>query len=241
MNTRYHFTNMWNQWIKKKQGHNTGFTLFEILIAIFILGIVISTIYGAYSGTFSIVDTVTQEAEIYAMARIATERIVEDLEALYLPIDIPSDDSPNPYGLITKTGMGDAGFGGLIFTSTAHISFTGQAPDGMIARIAYFLRKEDDSEVFALYRMDKLSPGGGLEDEMSSGEILCEDLKGVEFVYYDAKGDPHEAWDSGSDEWGNRVPAMVTVKLLFANPYNPDSPYLFSTGVAIPAGLRGQG
>jgi prepilin-type N-terminal cleavage/methylation domain-containing protein len=34
---------------------NKGFTLIEILLAIFILGIVLSTVYVSYTGTFRII------------------------------------------------------------------------------------------------------------------------------------------------------------------------------------------
>ena len=57
-----------------------GFTLFEILIAIFLFTVVLTTIYASYTGTLRVVDTTESQADVYRMARIALERILEDLE-----------------------------------------------------------------------------------------------------------------------------------------------------------------
>jgi len=61
-----------------------GFTLFELLIAIFIFALVLTTIYASSTGTFRVVNETESEVEIYRMARIAMERMLEDLESLYV-------------------------------------------------------------------------------------------------------------------------------------------------------------
>ena len=62
-----------------------GFTLLEILIAVFILAIVLLTIFTSYTGTFRIIDEAESQADTYGMARIALERMLEDLESIYFP------------------------------------------------------------------------------------------------------------------------------------------------------------
>jgi len=64
---------------------NSGFTLLEILIAIFIFAVVMTTIFTSYTGTFRVVDETESQAEIYQMAGIAMERMLEDLESIYIP------------------------------------------------------------------------------------------------------------------------------------------------------------
>jgi len=61
--------------------HKKGFTLLEILIALSIFAIVIPTIFVSYTGTFRIINETESQADIYEMARIALERIREDLES----------------------------------------------------------------------------------------------------------------------------------------------------------------
>lgn len=64
-----------------------GFTLLEILLALSILATVLSTVFASYTGAFRLVSETEGQAEIYQMARIALERIVEDLESFYLPME----------------------------------------------------------------------------------------------------------------------------------------------------------
>ena len=263
-----------------REGHHPGFTLLEILLAIFILGIIVSTIYGAYSGTFSIVDRTTKEAEIYAMARIALERIVEDLESMYIPDGEPGEKEEGYYGFITRRGQaGDKTFTNLVFTSKAHISFGETSmedtisrgyiledamplpspfseaskedtiafskeskleydwSEDMIARITYYVKEGDNDGTFVLCRSDQPNPHSGLESEIEFGPVLCEGLSNIEFTCYDTKGNPYEDWDSRTGVSGADVPAMVTVQLSFLNASDPEAPYMFTTGVAIPAGL----
>jgi len=67
-----------------------GFTLFELLVAIVIFALVLSTIYASATGTFRVVGETESRAEIYRMARIAMERMLEDLESVYVQ-EIPSE------------------------------------------------------------------------------------------------------------------------------------------------------
>jgi prepilin-type N-terminal cleavage/methylation domain-containing protein len=214
---------------KNKERHHPGFTLLEILLAVFILGIVVSTIYAAYSGTFSIVDRTTKEAEVYAMARIALERIVEDLESIY----IPEAPRGNNYGITTGDQVGDEAFTNLEFTSRAHLTFSEELKEDTIARIVYYVQEGETDAVFALCRSDQPNPDSALGSGVyPPGPILCEGLTDIVFTYYDAAGAFYDHWNSSD------VPVMVTVQLSFLNAFAPETPYMFTTGVAIPAGLR---
>lgn len=247
MNGGLYFISMRKRMNKKEGENKSGFTLLEILVAVFILSIVVSTIYAAYSGTFSIVESTTREAEVYAMARIAMERIVEDLESLYIPYipagetDEEKEKARSRYGLITTEGqVGDKTFDNIVFTSMAHLSFHEGPEEGTIAKIAYYIKEGDNNGDLALCRSDQPDPDSDLESEISEGPVLCEGLANVEFMYYDAKETSYDHWDSGSEEFGHKVPAMVTVRLSFLNPSDQETPYIFETGVAIPAGIGRQ-
>ncbi len=239
MNGGLYFISTRKRMNKKEEKNQSGFTLLEILLAVFILSIVVSTIYAAYSGTFSIVESTTKEAEVYAMARIAMERIVEDMESIYVPVSATEkENGEGYYGFIATEGqVGYKTFDNLEFTSTAHLSFSEESKGDTITKIQYYVKEGDSNEVFDLCRSDQPDPDTGLESETISGPVLCEGLSDVEFTYYDAKGTSHDRWDSGSEEFGSKVPAMVTVSLSFLNLSDPEKPYMFTTGVAIPAGI----
>ena len=59
-----------------------GFTLLEILIAIFILSVVLTTIFAAYSGTLTVIKELDDDSRAYQMARITLDRMSRDLSSL---------------------------------------------------------------------------------------------------------------------------------------------------------------
>ncbi len=73
-------------------------------------------------------------------------------------------------------------------------------------------------------------------DSESGGLLLCEGLLSIDFIYYDSDGEPHETWDSGEEESKGKLPSRVSISMEFEDSTNPDTPYKFMTGVAIPMG-----
>src|SRR5271169_1451866 len=61
---------------------HSGFTLVEILIAIFILGLVMATVYVSYSGILKTAHQMEEEGNIYKMARTSMDRMITDLSSL---------------------------------------------------------------------------------------------------------------------------------------------------------------
>ncbi|MBW2030505.1 MAG: prepilin-type N-terminal cleavage/methylation domain-containing protein [Deltaproteobacteria bacterium] len=228
----------------KSSKGRSGFTLLEIMIAMVICAVVFSVIYSAYSGTFRNRERVESQANLYMAARIALERMVEDLESAYLPLEM-QDEGPE------GSEPGFAAFAGeetelegrradtLEFLSRAHVSFwEGERPLG-IAKIIYRVRRHSDSEGFDLYRSDR-SPFEG-EDQDEEGFLLCEGLYSVKFSYHDEEGDAYEAWDSRGEEHRNSLPPRVSITLEFLDPSDPETPIRFSTSASLPVGVQGAG
>ena len=110
-----------------------GFTILEILIALSILATVLSIVFTSYTATFRIIGETESQAEIYQMARIALERIIEDL-ACTLPEDTKTSKS--------KDTDEESGFSGenediqgrsadsMRFRSWAHLVFSEPGEEG---------------------------------------------------------------------------------------------------------------
>ena len=218
---------------------NRGFTLLEILIAIFILVLVVSAVFGAFSGTFKVVTETEIQGEIYATARVTLERISEDLASVYV-------------GALTKTDQPEAGaarqrflFVGedhrmdeqsadtLRFLSWAHVSFkNGRQAQGP-AEINYYTQYDEETGELTLYRADTLdyleSP-----EEGQGGLLLCEGLKWLDFIYYDREGDTHNSWDTTENSSNAQLPSRVEISMGFENALDPKNPLQFMTGVALP-------
>lgn len=221
----------------------SGFTLLEILLALFIFTIVLSLIYTSYTGTFRIIDETEYQADIYRMARIAIERIYEDLESVYAPQDANPPESDEEDGQFGKfEGRGGEIDGNradrLSFTSRAHLVFSEEDQPAGTAVIEYLVEENDEEGDLLLFRKDTPSVGEP-HDEESRGLVLCEKLQSVSFTYYDAEGEAYENWDSTSEEFENMVPSMVSVLLEFVNKADPEAPFKFLTTVTLPMGGGG--
>ena len=226
------------------RNNQEGFTLLEILLALFIFAIVLSTLYTAYTGTFRNVDETEAQADIYRMVRIALERMTEDLESSYIPprtLGAETETSPlNPPAFVGETTqISDRSADTLLFFSRAHLVFDEEEVDTTVARIAYDVRQsEEDEEVFLLYRSD--TPGFEEGPEQGTGGlILCDGLHAVDFIYYDDEGREHDRWDSTNEEFKDRLPTMVSIILEFVNKRNPEAPLKFVSGVVLPMAQEG--
>lgn len=220
-----------------------GFTLLELLVAITILSIVVSTVYGAYRATFHIVHTTQAQTEIAAKARIALERITADLESLYLGDDtFVKGESEEQDGARTDR---------LSFLSQAFVQLgrTDQPPG--LSTIAYFTERDDDTGRLQLYRQDSpRRPNQDEDDQQNEATprtlLLCDDLIAVRFSYYGEQDDSEQDdWDSEAEETQPqveeevlfaRLPRMFTVQLRFPDTTAAEegSSVTYLTAVAVP-------
>ena len=211
-----------------------GFTLLEILLAIFIFSIVISALYGSYAATFRVIDTVEQQATAYRQARIAMARITEDLESSYYSEQV-TDTEPFVGSEGEVQGMrADT----LRFVSKAHLVFSDEELAAGKAQIFYDVQEDETGGVLALYRHD-IPELTTVPNEESDGLLLCDNLLEVSFSYFDSAGNEQSSWDaadSGFEEKTarERIPQMVAIRLRFKNASKPEEPYTFMTSTVLP-------
>ncbi|MBW2111687.1 MAG: prepilin-type N-terminal cleavage/methylation domain-containing protein [Deltaproteobacteria bacterium] len=201
-----------------KERTSKGFTLVEILIAIFIFALIASAIFTAYTGTLKMMDQTESRADTAEMAGIALERISEDLESAYFPRSV---HTPGPAG-----------------TEDQEILFAGEKkeeePGAEPTEIVYYAT-EDDDNLLTLYRSD--TPlARDRPDSEKGGLLLCQGLSSISFTYYDSEGEAHDTWDPGEGTAKGKLPSRVAISLEFTTPADPDTPYRFMTAVAIPMG-----
>jgi len=205
-----------------------GFTLIEILIAVFILGIVLSTVYASYTGTFRTIRATETDAELYGMARTVLERMTRDLEAV-APWKGAFTFTARPYSL------GDREFTRLTFRSTAHIAFSEKEEPAGIAVIEYGVEEGTEKEGYALARSDSLHRDPGKEEAPTGGFLLCDRVETLTYRFFDSAGKEYETWDNGQDEaQKKKAPAMVEIRLGLVNEKDREHPYAFMTRVRLP-------
>ena len=206
-----------------------GFTLIEILIAVLILGIVLSTVYASYTGTFRIIQETETDAELYGMARTVLDRMTRDLEAV-APWKGAFTFLAKPYSL------GHREFTRLTFRSASHVAFGEKEAPAGIAVIEYGVEEGTEKEGYTLWRSDSLRRDPEKEEAPAGGFLLCERIETLTYRFYDDKGNDYETWDAGGDieAQRKRAPVIVEIHLGLVNEKDREHPYPFTTRVRLP-------
>ena len=217
-----------------------GFTLVELLIAVFILTVVTSTVYTAYRGTFRLIDESGYDGEVYEAARAVMSRLQLDLAAM-------SSYKGEFMFIAKKQDLTGGDFMDVVFLSAAHITFDEKEPPGGIAAIRYLVEEDNssgsgtgtggDMPSYRLLRVDNLFDNRPREETTApQGYVVCERVQSFLLKFYDPSGKEYETWDSGAEGeiQKKRAPAIVSVQLLLANPRDRERPYRFSTRFYLP-------
>lgn len=208
--------------------HSRGFTLLEILIAIFILSIVLTTVFASYSGTLRVIKEIEDESRIYKMARITLDRMGRDLSSL--------QRSGNQFVLRSeRSSAGGREFGLLAFWSASHLVFEKDELPGSPASIAYFV-KPDKEGGFSLWRSDVAQARPSPENGTDRGVIICQDLQALNFKFFDESGREHDSWDTkaSSPPQKDKPPAIIQIELTLVNGRDAEKPYKFKTRIFLP-------
>jgi general secretion pathway protein J len=193
-----------------------GFTLIEVLTAIFIFALVVGLTFGSFEGVFSSADHMNAGSQLYEMGNCCLDRIVSDLKATHI-MNSPRyskpdiDDEPDIYQIKgEKVGAGGESFSRLRFTSLSHLTFQPNGQDG-IAQIVYYVQ-ETENDDYVLRRSDKLYPYPEFEED-TMDPVVCEQVLAFDLVYYDEEGREYEEWDSESDDVEYSTPKSIGINL----------------------------
>lgn len=221
--------------LANSQTSAAGFTLMEILIAIAILAIVVTTALASFNAVFSTTEALEDSAKLYEMAHTCMKRIVLDLRSIYInqrPLYKPPefDQPPDPYRLVAITEeTGGTGFAqNLRFTSRAHLPFEKSLEKGIV-EIVYYSQSVNDGSL-ELRRADNAYPYPEFEKK-GSDPVLCKYVKSLSFKFLDRDGMEFDTWDSDSDAFGYATPVAIAVKLELAK--NAET-HIFETMVSLP-------
>jgi len=218
-----------------------GFTLVELMVAIVILGLVVTTVLASFNMVFSSADTLENTAAAYETGKTSVGRMAADLENIFVlerPLyKTPEIDSPPDLYRFEGTldSMAGTKIAKLRFTSRAHVPLNAPAREG-IAEIVYYLQATPDGSL-RLRRADHLYPYPRFE-ESRTDPVLCENVKSLSFDYIDAGGKVLESWDSESARFDYATPEMVALRLEVSD---GKEVYAFQTAVRLPAVRRKAG
>jgi prepilin-type N-terminal cleavage/methylation domain-containing protein len=198
------------------QKRERGFTLVELLLAIVIMSLVVTTVLVSYNAVFSTTEALESSSNIYEMAKNCLKQMTVDLESIYIiqpPIySRPEfDDEPSDFRVIgISKDISGTGFAQLRFTSRAHLPLENSQRRG-IAEIVYYVRAREDGSQ-ELKRSDNLFPYPEFE-EKGTDPTLCEHVKSLAFTFLDDEGSANDSWDSESDAFAYATPRAIGIEL----------------------------
>ncbi|MBU4176164.1 MAG: prepilin-type N-terminal cleavage/methylation domain-containing protein [Actinobacteria bacterium] len=192
-----------------------GFTLIEILIAIFIFSIIVTTVFSSFNAILNNTGSISEELATYDMAKNCLNRIIADLKSIHA--HLPGDTSLNSDSLLgayrivgENTDVGSREFSKLRFTSLAHINLEHDIQYG-IAELVYYVQEIDENN-YVIRRSDSLYPYKFFKKK-DSDPLLCERVKSLKFKYYGYDENEYDYWDSQSDEFGHSTPRAISIAL----------------------------
>jgi len=218
-----------------------GFTLLEILVAIFIFAVVMTTIYASFNAVISKNEAINQGRGVYEMSRNCLDRMTSDLSAVYVerpPQYAPPDfdDTDSPYRFAgSEEVVGSENFSRLRFAANAHLPMGGDTTTGL-AEIVYYVDKVDALDSgFVLRRADTIYPYGEADyadyDEPGSDPVLCQGVQSFTLSYHDADGETRPEWNSEDSRGRYATPRAVSINLKVSD---GQSSHVFQTTVALP-------
>jgi general secretion pathway protein J len=194
-----------------------AFTLIEILIAMAIVSVILTVVYGAFNATTKSAARVEEKAEEDRIARWGFHHILRDLSMAYLPNPVPGQPQ-TAFGGEDRTHFGDGRDypnDTVRFTTLSHRPNRADAAESDQIEISYLL------EEGALIRRGTLPNGGVTSDEIGEG------ILGLNLRYLKDKTWV-EAWEAGSAP----LPRAVEVELLLGT--TTGEPRRFKTRVSLP-------
>lgn len=216
---------------------NAGFTLLEIMLAMLVLGVVVSMVSLSLSASIKAIEATSEQGEVYYRAQVAMERISEDLTTAVL--------SEHVDFIGTKGENDNSRTDELSFASMAHLVFDSENGQPGMGIIGYAVRPDRiDEQQLVLLRSDALFRP--MEEQVERENdvepfLLCDRLRSVRFSFIDQHGEELETWDTrveeGKEKVERRLPAAVSCRLEFWINRDEGTSITFETTVILPVGL----
>ena len=195
--------------------HAAGFTLIEVLVAIAVLAIAMSLIFGVFQSVLGVADHVDTTAAYQQRISILFSQLQRDIGGLY----------KGPTGRFQAdfeaTKSGDAPF--LQFTTTSALAFDPRQLPVSMALVGYQLRLSINGVNYELYRTELPFEFGYQNDEDNGAAslLVCEHIRDFQITYTDQFGGDLERWQARSSSVGDKpeddlFPAAVQVDVELA-------------------------
>ncbi len=212
-----------------------GFTLLEVMLAVGILALVGTMVYGGFAQTALNKARVESDVDHYRSVHMALERIVRELSMTFVSTHVnPSPDLRTVQTAFIGTDAGSEDR--LDFTSFSHRRLYRDARESDQNEISYFVAEHPEKRgerVLARREQNRID-----EDPRRGGksQILIEGVQEFNLEYFDPLLSEWVSTWATDDPFAqaNRLPTQVRVRITVDDPYRPGKTNTFGTRAAIP-------
>lgn len=212
----------------------SGMTLIEAMVAIAIIAIIMTLVWGGFSQTARNKRIVEEEVDRYHVVQLALERMQRELSMAYVSAQL----NPNSALQVVQTafvGTDRSGGDRVDFTSFSHQRLYRDAHESDQNEVSYFVTRHPehrDQRVLARReqnRVDDNPRSGGLV------QILVEDVRDFQLEYLDpVSGEWQRTWDTTqAASQPNRLPTQVKIFLEVPDLRRPDRDRTFGTRASV--------
>ncbi len=212
-----------------------GFTLFEVLIALAILGVVLSLLYLTFYQSMAAMADTDERAEVIQQGRMILERMSGDLKSAILldRAEIARGFRTGFKGTAAKEGTDS--MDQVNFTTSPPLYSRGQEWGWGVEEVGYYLDHRPGAKGLTLFRRQDDAMDGDLEKGGVS-LALCDRVRSLSFDYFDRQGRTMKEWNSLEGQAKNQLPFRVEIHLKLEEP--DGRAHDFRTQVFLPAAAR---
>jgi general secretion pathway protein J len=210
-----------------------GFTLIEVLVAVSILAMVTTLVWGSFRDTFRTKTAVEAQSARYRTVRIALERVAREISQSYLS---QNEDTSQQERRTLFLGKRKNDVDELRFSYFGHQRLYQDADECDTAQVYYFGARDRDNNWTNLMRRETRRLGNDRPENLpGSTDVLCDDVVRFRLEYWDARD---KQW---RDEWAtiaadgqpDRLPSKVRVTLVVHDERGKEVPFTTTTRIAM--------
>jgi len=218
--------------------NNRGFSLLEVLVAVFILALMSLIIWQITNNAYRGANNAKDYDKIYQYGHVALKRITGDFASAYLIG--PSFQGQLSDGTVavetsfTGENQGDADM--VNFVSFSHRRMIRNERKCDQVEVGYYVSECPDSEEKLNCLMRRESAVIDTDSKTGGEEFpIAKNIKKFNLSYYDEnKKEWRDDWNSKDPVYFGKLPQAVRVTISFPHPKEEDGEIVFTTAVEVP-------
>ena len=189
-----------------------GFTLVEIMLALALMALLTSILWGTLAQTAKVKKRIEQAQDRTHTVRVALMRMSREIEMAYVAFEATGTQERRT--MFSGTSHND--FDELRFSWFGHLRFRADQAEGDTALVTYFSQPDPDDSMLTNLMRRETRRLEAKDPKLIPGEtyILCPAISRLKFAYYDYKQkDWREEWDTTTADGMTYLPTQVRIAL----------------------------